>query len=111
MKIIRQAFSMLKQNRMSNLPFELEKGIVFEDSGNIIKWGENLNLIKNIDRPEVNDKGTVIKWKDKQCFGGQKVNVSIIMDDYHNLNGKLHENKLQKKYMLSLTNDNKIQWV
>lgn len=73
----------------SKIAFDLDKGIYFEDSGSILEWGCNLNTLKTIDSPEVNDNETVFKWKDKKCFGGHTVNVTIVKDDYHNNKGKL----------------------
>ncbi|GAB4161523.1 MAG: hypothetical protein Tsb0033_19110 [Winogradskyella sp.] len=76
-------------NKAINIPFDLEKGILFEDSGNLIKWEDDLEIIKRIDNPELNEDRSIIKWKNKLCFGGQIINVIVTIDNYKNKNGKL----------------------
>ena len=70
------------------IPFRLDEGIYFEDSGQVIRWTESLDIIKNIDNPEIAADGTVLKWLGKICFNGQKVNVTVIKDRYYNTDGQ-----------------------
>jgi hypothetical protein len=71
------------------IPFNIDEGIVFEDTNQILKWGDNFENIKKIDNPEITVNGTVLKWFDKLCFGGQRVNITIVKDQYYNKNGAL----------------------
>ncbi len=71
------------------LPYRLAEGIFFEDSGNILTWGEKLSNIKRIDNPEILEKGKLLKWENKTCFGGHKLNLTIRIDKYYNSNGIL----------------------
>ncbi|HEY0056897.1 MAG TPA: hypothetical protein VGB63_16220 [Pedobacter sp.] len=71
------------------IPFRLNEGIYFEDTGNILLWNDTLENIKEIDNPELGANGSVLKWFDKLCFAGQRVNVTISVNEYHNTNGIL----------------------
>ena len=71
------------------IQFRLDEGIYFEDSGQILRWTDNLDKIKSIDNPNISADGKVLKWFDKICFGGQKVNVTIVMNEYYNTDGQL----------------------
>ena len=71
------------------IPFRLDEGIYFEDTGNILTWNETIEHFKNIDNPEISVGGNILHWHDKSCFGGQIVNVTIVIDKYHNTKGCL----------------------
>ncbi|HEU4788436.1 MAG TPA: hypothetical protein VFS71_02030 [Flavobacterium sp.] len=58
-------------------PFKLEEGIYFEDSKQILVFGESFEELLKIKSPEVRENGDVLKWFGKSCFGGQKLNVIV----------------------------------
>lgn len=66
------------------MPFRLDEGIYFEDTGKTLMWGEKIEKLKNIDNPEVVSDGEVLRWFNKSCFDGQLVNITIVVDEYHN---------------------------
>jgi hypothetical protein len=72
-----------------NTPFRLDEGVYFEDTGHLLKWGEDLNIIAQIDSPDISSNGNVFKWCNKLYLNGHTVNVSIIKDSYYNTNGYL----------------------
>ena len=72
-----------------NIPFRLEEGIFFEDTGNLLAWGRDIKYLKEIDNPEVSEDGKLINWKNKLCFGGLKLNITIRVDNNLNKNGLL----------------------
>lgn len=76
-----------KKQNLLNLPYKLNEGIYFEDSGKILIWGEKLSKIKTIDNPEILAEGKVLKWENKTCFGGLKLNLTLRIDKYQNSNG------------------------
>jgi len=71
------------------IPFRLAEGIYFEDSKHILHWLDTLENIKKIDNPEINGDATVLKWKNKTCFDGQKVDVIVVVNSDTNQNGLL----------------------
>ena len=82
---------------LNNIPFELDKGILFEDSNNLLKWGIELNSIKQIDNPIVKEPTPIIKWENKSCFGGQILDVLIIVNNHQNTNGVLEFIEFEEK--------------
>jgi hypothetical protein len=71
------------------MPFRLDEGIYFEDTKKILNWGESLEQLKMVDNPEISEDGEFIEWKSKLCFGNQKMNIQVIINDYFNENGTL----------------------
>jgi len=71
------------------LPFQLDKGIFFEDTGKLLRWSEPLQNLRRVDSPEINSTGNVLRWLNKTCFGGKKVTVTIVKDNYKNSDGQL----------------------
>ncbi|MGI4874251.1 MAG: hypothetical protein ACRYFX_24090 [Janthinobacterium lividum] len=67
------------------LPFRLDEGIYFEDSGKLLPWGERLTAIESLDEPLVTP--TQISWRAKHCFGGQEVAVEVVKNAYYNTQG------------------------
>ena len=78
-------------------PFNLDKGIYFEDSGNTLLWEDDFESIRKIDNPEICGNGYILKWRNKLCLGGQKLNVSVIRNDYNNYNNKLESVELEEQ--------------
>lgn len=70
-------------------PFRLEEGIYFEDTKQILAWGESIEQLKKIDNPEISKNGDILKWFGKSCFGGQKLNVTVYKNQYTNKKGIL----------------------
>ena len=71
------------------IPFRLQEGILFEDTGSLLRWGETFDVLKGIDSPETNPDATTIKWEEKKCFGGEVVNVTVATNEYQNENRTL----------------------
>jgi|SRR5690606_32222833 len=75
---------------MSKLPFDLDIGIRFEDSGKILKWKTDFEQLKSIDTPIIrSNETTSLLWQNKICFGGLELNILIQMDELRNNTGKL----------------------
>jgi len=71
------------------IPFRLDEGIYFEDSKQMLFWGDSFELLQKIDNPKVSEDGETLKWFGKLCFGGQKLNITIFKNQYTNKNGVL----------------------
>ena len=71
------------------IPFRLDQGIYFEDSKQMLYWGESFELIKNIDNPIISEDGDSLKWLGKLCFGGQKIDIILYKNQYTNKDGIL----------------------
>ena len=78
-------------------PFNLDKGIYFEDSGSTLLWADDFESIREIDNPEISGNGYILKWRNKICLGGQKLNVSVIRNDYNNYNNKLESVEFEEQ--------------
>ena len=68
--------------------FKLNEGIFFEDSGQMLRWGEKIDSFKSIDSPETSSSGQTLVWKNKTCLGGQKLSIQISQDSYQNNDGR-----------------------
>lgn len=81
------------------LPFQLDEGIYFENSGKMLRWADSFQNLILIDSPEISANGDVLKWYDKTCFGGKKLNVIVVKDSYHNLSERLEFVEFESKEM------------
>ncbi|TRX41317.1 hypothetical protein [Flavobacterium restrictum] len=70
-------------------PFRLEEGIYFEDSKQMLVWGESFEELHKIDNPEISENGDTLKWYGKLCLDGQKLNVIVYKNQYTNKKGIL----------------------
>jgi hypothetical protein len=70
-----------------NIPFRLDEGVYFENTDTLLCWGSSIETIMTLDNPEITENGKVLKWFDKSCFGGNRVNVTILISE--NTDGKL----------------------
>lgn len=78
-------------------PFNIDEGIYFEDSGSILLWNDDFESIRKIDNPEICGNGYILKWSNKLCLGGQKLNVSVIRNGYDNYNDKLESVEFEEQ--------------
>jgi hypothetical protein len=79
------------------IPFRLDEGIYFEDSKQMLYWGESFEDILKVDNPEISEDGNSLKWKGKICFGGQKLNIIANKSQYINENGVLESVTLEEE--------------
>src|SRR5436190_18618713 len=86
---LRQYLFVVCHYKLQMLPFQLDKGIFFEDTQKLLPWAEPLQNLLQVDDPEINSTGDVLKWFNKTCFGGKKVTVTIVKDNYKNSDGQL----------------------
>jgi len=47
-------------------------------------WGESLEDIQKIDKPEISKNGAVLKWSGKLRFGEQKLDILVYKDQNKN---------------------------
>ena len=69
------------------LPFRLEEGIYFEDSQLLLPWGAPLEFLELVDNPLVTSDQ--LRWPAKQCFGGHRLPVEVLRNQYFNTQGIL----------------------
>jgi len=81
--------SLPQKNVNMEIPFRLDEGIYFENSEQMLFWGDNFDLLQKIDNPEISEDGETLKWFGKLCLGGQKLNIIIYRNQYTNKNGVL----------------------
>ncbi len=85
------------------IPFRLEQGIHFEDTEQILVWGEKLEKLLKIDNPEIIENGETLKWFGKKCFGDQKLNVKVNANQYTNKNGVMEFVSFEEENETQLT--------
>lgn len=68
---------------------DLQEGLFFEDTKNIIRWNTPLNDLKLIDNPKILNPNLLLEWENKKCLIGKTLNVFVERSEYKNINGYL----------------------